>query len=1032
MLRAATDARAPSTAHDGSSGGTEDAAGVPLIVFGADDAAVPRWPAPAGAQTSDDAAFTALCGGKAAGLRRLERALQADTHASAVVVPPWFCLTTAALAQLVQHRDALAARLMRAHLAAPGIILARPADAAAAATVAGDTLDDLAGRIAASIHAATLPEPLAQAIDAALDRLCGGARDNTVALAVRSSAADEDAEAGSQAGLYESYLGLRTRAQVLDAIRRCWASGFSARAMQSRAERGLFLCDATMAVIVQVMVLSAQSGVAFSRHPLKPMHVPRLVLVEAVFGLGEGLVQGTIPADRYEIAERTCDETADSAGAAGVATLAVVSRAVASKAQAVLPDESGVRLVDRPAEQQRMAALSDAEAVRVAQTVLVLERALGTPQDLEWALNGDGQLFALQTRRIVTLPPNAFFGLPYSPVLGSRAVLWDNSNIVESYSGVTTPLTFSFASRAYHVVYTCALRVAGVPDSVVRACEPYLSNMLGLVRGRVYYNLLNWYRCLACVPIGNSRARFMETMMGVRQRLDPELEARVGAIDKAVPKYSIVRRLLVLWRTLRAVWRIDTLAADFMRDFDAFFESARHVDFSAMDLVAQMAYARRLESEVLAHWDTPIINDTYVMLFFGLLKKLVDERMGQTTTTGATRDDRAASLQNDLLCGQGDVQSTEPTKALMRIAARVDADARLRDWLIAHGAEVLACVRRARARRYPATDDGREWCANRIADYLDQFGFRCPDELKLEAPTYEDDPALVIDFIASYVRTQKYSIEAMEDRERAIRTDAERVVATWPGRVRRYLFFWVLSHARRGVRHRENLRFARTKLFAIYRRLFRAVGANLVALGLLAARDDVFMLTLDELYALADGRSVSHQLSGVVAVRRREFEQFRRGAAPPQRLLMHGACGPYMLYPHVLDNLDLLRDADADAGDGARTLRGIPCCPGVVQGVVRVVRSMDEARGLNGEILVTERTDPGWVPLYPLCSGLLIERGSLLSHSAVVARELGLPTIVGISGGLLEQLRTGMRVHVDAGAGIVRLLGDPNRSDVEH
>jgi pyruvate,water dikinase len=77
---------------------------------------------------------------------------------------------------------------------------------------------------------------------------------------------------------------------------------------------------------------------------------------------------------------------------------------------------------------------------------------------------------------------------------------------------------------------------------------------------------------------------------------------------------------------------------------------------------------------------------------------------------------------------------------------------------------------------------------------------------------------------------------------------------------------------------------------------------------------------------------------------------------------------------------------------------------------------------LSGEILVTERTDPGWVPLYPSCSGLLIERGSLLSHSAVVARELGLPTIVGISGGLMGKLKTGMRVRIDAGRGEVRIL----------
>jgi pyruvate,water dikinase len=108
--------------------------------------------------------------------------------------------------------------------------------------------------------------------------------------------------------------------------------------------------------------------------------------------------------------------------------------------------------------------------------------------------------------------------------------------------------------------------------------------------------------------------------------------------------------------------------------------------------------------------------------------------------------------------------------------------------------------------------------------------------------------------------------------------------------------------------------------------------------------------------------------------------------------------------------------------DDPSLLYGTPCCPGVVEGVVRVAHELKDTEHLAGEILVTSRTDPGWVPLYPSCSGLLIERGSLLSHSAVVARELGLPTIVGISGGLMKKLKTGQRVRMDAAKGEVKIL----------
>ncbi len=161
-------------------------------------------------------------------------------------------------------------------------------------------------------------------------------------------------------------------------------------------------------------------------------------------------------------------------------------------------------------------------------------------------------------------------------------------------------------------------------------------------------------------------------------------------------------------------------------------------------------------------------------------------------------------------------------------------------------------------------------------------------------------------------------------------------------------------------------------------------------------------------------------LARLVELRRAEWEGYRRSPAPPDRFLTTGAAGAAFAYPQVLVDADLLR-TEAESAD-PDVLVGTPCCPGVVEGEVRVVRTMDDARGLRGEILVTERTDPGWVPLYPSCSGLLIERGSLLSHSAVVARELGVPTIVGISGGLMRKLGPGRRVRMDAGKGEVRIL----------
>ncbi len=320
------------------------------------------------------------------------------------------------------------------------------------------------------------------------------------------------------------------------------------------------------------------------------------------------------------------------------------------------------------------------------------------------------------------------------------------------------------------------------------------------------------------------------------------------------------------------------------------------------------------------------------------------------------------------------------------------------------------------------TDEGR-WpeLKARIDDYLDQFGFRCVNELKLEEKDLHEDPSFIINAIASYVRSRTYDIGALEERERTIRADAEAKVDERLRGLKRVAFNWILRHARAAVMRRENLRFARTKMFGIARHLFRAMGRQLTRLGVIDEERDIFYLTVEEIIGFIEGRPTTVKLGGLIALRKREFAEYRQSAPPPDRFLTYGAAGASIALPQVLMDADLLRSEGMETEE-PDVFYGTPCCPGVVEGTVRVAESSADAEGIDQEILVTARTDPGWVPLYPSCSALLIERGSLLSHSAVVARELGLPTIVGIPGGLMKRLSTGQRVRIDAGRGEVRIL----------
>ncbi|KAG9063750.1 hypothetical protein KI688_003862 [Linnemannia hyalina] len=1041
-------------------------------------------------------------GGKAKNMATLTN-LVSRVPGVRATVPAWFCVST----------EAFKAFLAENHLdsqISPHITTSEGLDAFHAA-------------LTTKIMAAPLSPAMTHEITALVEFLTStsaSASNPKPYFAVRSSGADEDSVSHSFAGQFDSFLYRQSMDDIITALKKCWLSAFAPRVMSHRLACNLPVNNVRMGVVVQIMVDSECAGVAFSRHPLNPISA-NVALVEAVWGQGEALVSGAAEPDSFEV-ER---------GFQGKVKETLVPKPkmwVRNGGSADDAEATGLVAVDVLEPKASAAALTHGRARAVGATVSGLEALIGTPVDFEWAFQEeDGMLYCLQVRPIVNLPPAAFFAATdpapkseaSSETLGeshisvqttassaeskgkskgddidfstiaSRAIdslaapqgmnvtLWDNSNIVESYSGVTTPLTFSFASYNYRIVYETMLTFLGTPTKLVQANEDALVNLLGYIRGNVYYNLMNWYRLLLLAPLGKfSDPKHMETMMGVKQGQEgnADMEKEFKKILEARPKFNAWHRTNLVLKYISAYRNIDRIVNKFFANFDAFYSTGREMDFTSMSLEEIALYYKKNASALLRDWKAPVINDLLVMGFFGTLKSFIAKHLVDAKAAAPATGDAAAvptaaeaaaaaadtaavdSLQNDLLCGE-DVESAKPTKMLMDIAKTIDTMIeypKLGAWFIGHkehvlkaikpeenqwilrstilklsfvkASELLAGLKVTEADKpHPPVQVVADVLAM-ILEFLDSYGFRCINELKLEEKDLNDDPDFVIDAIAGYIRTKAYEVDDLDKREQAIRAAAEALVHQKLKGTQLKLFLWLLRNTRRVVKHRENLRFARSKVFGVMRRIFRGMGNRLVALGALDAESDVFYLTTEELLSYVDGRAVSRDLKALTQLRKTEFAGYVADAnAPPERFVTRGAAGVYMWYPHILADLDLLKDAeDSNGPPEPGVLKGVSCCPGIVEGVVRVAKDISETKDLNGEILVTARTDPGWVPLYPMCSGLLIERGSLLSHSAVVARELGLPTIVGISGGLMKRLKTGMRIKMDAGKGKVYILDE--------
>ena len=787
-------------------------------------------------------------------------------------------------------------------------------------------------------------------------------------FAVRSSALYEDGAEHSFAGQLDSFLFVPPE-QIPAKVEAVWRSGFSERILAYRKERGLPGEPQPPAVLVQRMIDAETAGVAFSADPVSGRRGH--AVVSAVFGLGSALVSGEADADMF---------TVDRGGR-------VVTRMVAEKRNAhrAAPGD-GEGVVPQPVEAALAgrATLSDAEAAEVAALARATEKFFGRPQDIEWARAG-GKLWLLQSRPITSLTGLA------DP--DGELNLWDNANIAESYSGVTTPLTFSFARGIYEAVYREFARMMGVGAARIEENRDLFPHMLGLVEGRIYYNLISWYRLLALLPGFSVNRGFMEQMMGVKEGLPEEVLAKLvpaGRWAKVNDGFALAGACLGL------VKNHFTLPGQIARFYVRLNHALRPCEPSLETMRPDelAGHFRDLERQLLLKWDAPLVNDFFAMIFYGVARKLSAKWCG----------DADGTLQNDLLCGEGGMISAEPAKRVRELAALVAGDAA--------AAAVLCEGTRAQIERWLET---APMFRRSYEAYLEKFGDRCLEELKLESLTLHDEPLTLLRSVGQFAR--RFGVSGLADAgmEAKLRSAAElRVTEELAGHaVKRVIFNWVLKHCRARVRDRENLRFERTRLFGRVRRIYVELGKRLHAVGRLAEPRDVFYLTVEEALGFVEGTAATTDLAGLTALRKREFAAFKEKAEPADRFATRGAV-------YMGNTFKATHAAVAPTGDA---LKGIGCCPGVVKARARVIIDPRNAVIESGEILVAPRTDPGWIMLFPAAAGLLVEHGSLLSHSAIVAREMGIPAIVSISG-VTAWVKTGEWLEMDGATGVVRKVAE--------
>ncbi len=770
-------------------------------------------------------------------------------------------------------------------------------------------------------------------------------------VSVRSSGIFEDLASHSFAGQYSSFMNLK-KEDLPEYILKCISSVFNKQNIIYHYKNNLDILKSRVSVIIQKMIYSEKSGVIFTKDPSTGKNY---VVINAAYGQGEGVVSDTVKADTY-IYDKLGNKIKEIIEEKDTKMMISLNRG----------------LIIKPLEnkEKNKATLSEEEIKRLINFSKKIETHFGNPQDIEFAMEGNN-IYILQSRDITTIKKKAL-------------LTWDNSNIVESFSGPTTPLTFSFANEAYTIIYQLVLQKLGVRKKDIEDNEMIFTNMIGFINNRVYYSLNSWFKTLSFLPAYNSNKGFMEGMMGVKDSYELKESKKKRFSFKGIWELiKISIKLLITYLTHeRNVKRFTNL---YEKTITSFRERIVKVDH----LTEYIDLYKFMKKKLLYNWITPINNDIFTMVSYGLLKKHVEKIIGKNSE----------GIQNDLLSGEGDIESTKVTYAIWHIADMIKENKFAKESIKNNNSQEFMSI----------LNNSIELkdIKNKLDEFFEKYGNRSVNELKLETPNLKETPEKILSLIKQYVLK---SGEKPYTGDQKIRKEAEQKIYAALKKyffLKRFfthrLFRFFLSDARRFVKHRENMRFFRTNVFGASKIIFVEIGKKFEKNNIIEKKQDIFFLTLEEIISYIYGTSVTYNLKSLISLRKKEYEDCEN-KEPPERFETE--------FPPYAYMNDIFKEEETG------NLGGIGCSPGRIKGKVQFVENPYDVKAF-GDIMIAERTDPGWLPVFPLFKAIIIERGSMLSHSAIVAREMGIPAIVGARG-IKDLLKDGDIVEMDGSTGLIK------------
>ena len=884
-----------------------------------------------------DASYLPRVGGKGANLGELTRA--------GLPVPSGFCITTEAYRQIAERADVTALL------------------AALAGETGSERLAEIAQAIRERLLKVSFPGELVEAVRAAYTSLGHGL---PIPVAVRSSATAEDLPFASFAGQQDTYLNIVGEEALLDAVRRCWASLWTERAVSYRVSNQVDSYSVSLSVVVQRMIDVAVAGVLFTANPLTGRR--RQAVIDASPGLGEAVVSGAVNPDHFVV--NTVSEE-------------IVERRLGDKRVLIQAVPGGGTQRIEHEGQSEHACLTDKQVVALTRLGTQVEAHYHTPQDMEWAIDSAGKLWLTQARPITTLYP-----LPATaPQSDDVLRVYFSLNVPQ---GVYQPFT-PMGIAAFRLFVSGVVRLAGFdpgpketgPGILVEAGMRLFIDLTVGLRNPIGRRLIGFL-----LPFAEARVSAPLQALEADPRLRVRPSGRWSFVRRAIP---FVARIHVPRYLFQAILRPDAARQRVL--------GLRQQVQKLLTVPAEASSLERLDliENVGEHHLFRTVATMAPVLATGFLSSgLAGKLLGNL----ATADERQTVMR-----GLPNNPTTEMDLALWGIAQKIATDQEAATFLLEQSLDHVAEGYRQHALPSVIQDN--------LANFLQTYGHRGVAEIDMGLPRWSDDPTYILGVLVNYLRLKDANL-APDIQFRRGTQQANAMVRELTRRAmkRNWLRGWLVNVCLRRTRAlvgmREMPKFYLVWILARMRELMRPIAEELVNTDRIEQRDDLYFLSFAEVRTALEGTD----MRSLVHARRTTYEQEMHRRSIPRILLSDGT------EPTVI----------AAEGDDSNALHGTPASAGSVTARARVIRDPVGAHLEPGEILVAPSTDPGWTPLFLTAGGLVMEMGGSISHGAVVAREYGIPAVVGVAGAT-ERIQNGQMLRVDGSTGKIVLLEEETRQE---